>query len=134
METPEKDSRNGHAITAGSLTVGQRVDRVNDSARSAWSQTQEAFEDLRDAVDLDGRVKRHPYGALAAAVGVGYVLGGGIFTPLTAWLARTGLRIGVRAALLPIFKDQISDLAQSLAGGHERGGTTGRGRKSNKGT
>jgi hypothetical protein len=33
--------------------------------------------------DLKTRFDQHPYGALAAALGVGYVLGGGFFTPLT---------------------------------------------------
>jgi hypothetical protein len=66
---------------------------------------------------LRARVDQHPYGALAAAVGVGYALGGGIFTPLTARLVRFGLRIGFRAALLPIVTEQISELVEGLVRG-----------------
>jgi len=54
---------------------------------------------------------------LAAAVGVGYALGGGIFTPLTSRLLRFGLRIGLRAALLPIVTEQISELVDGVVRG-----------------
>ncbi len=71
------------------------------------------------AAGLKARVDQHPYGALAAAVGVGYALGGGIFTPLTARLVRFGLRIGLRAALLPIVTEQISELVEGVVRGKE---------------
>jgi hypothetical protein len=61
-------------------------------------------------------VSRHPYGTAAAALGIGYALGGGISTPLTSRLLRLGLRIGVRAALLPILKAEISELAEAFIG------------------
>ena len=49
-------------------------------------------------------MKRNPYGTVAAALGIGYVLGGGLFTPLTARIVRLGLRIGMRLAVLPLLK------------------------------
>jgi len=64
---------------------------------------------------LKETVDRHPYGTLAAAVGIGYALGGGIFTPLTARLVRFGLRIGLRAALLPIVTERITELVEEFA-------------------
>lgn len=63
---------------------------------------------------LKARVDRHPYGALAAALGVGYALGGGIFTPLTSRLVRLGVRIGWRAALLPLVTKQIAELVEGV--------------------
>ncbi len=66
--------------------------------------------------DLKGKVSRHPYGTVAAALGIGYALGGGIFTPLTSRLLRLGLRIGIRTALLPILTTQISELAEAFIG------------------
>ena len=79
--------------------------------------------------DLEGAVRRHPYGTVAAALGIGYALGGGIFTPLTSRLVRLGLRIGIRAALLPTLKTQISELAAAFIGDKneeqaEEGGAT----------
>lgn len=46
------------------------------------------------SLDLPGRVYRHPYQSLFIAAGVGYVLGGGLFTKLTMRVLRTGMRIG----------------------------------------
>ncbi|MDP2313942.1 MAG: hypothetical protein Q8P41_13630 [Pseudomonadota bacterium] len=46
------------------------------------------------ALDLPGRMTRHPYQTLLIAAGVGYVLGGGLFTRLTANVFRMGLRVG----------------------------------------
>ena len=58
--------------------------------------------------ELVGQVNRHPYGTVAAALGIGYALGGGIFTPLTSRLLRFGLRIGLRTALLPVLKAELA--------------------------
>jgi hypothetical protein len=55
--------------------------------------------DWRGTLDLDGRLQRNPYGMLAGAVAMGFVLGGGLFTRLTATIVSTGLRMAVTAAL-----------------------------------
>src|SRR5204863_8697269 len=75
------------------------------------------------AVDLGAVVGAHPVGALAAAIGVGYVLGGGLFTTLTSRLIRTGLRLGVQLALLPAFERELADAAGRL-GTKLKGGAT----------
>ena len=111
-----------------SKSIGQRMDRVSDSAQQAWDRTRDAVSDIKRVADIDGRVRRNPYGTVAAALGIGYVLGGGIFTPLTARIVGLGLRIGVRLALLPMMKDQISELADSLGGEVE----TNKGRRGGK--
>jgi hypothetical protein len=61
---------------------------------------------LREALDIEGRVDRNPYGMLAGALGVGFVLGGGIFTRLGARIVGTGVRVGLMAAL-PLFQKQL---------------------------
>ena len=61
---------------------------------------------LREALDIEGRVERNPYGMLAGALGVGFVLGGGIFTRLGARIVGTGVRVGLMAAL-PLFQKQL---------------------------
>ena len=75
--------------------------QVSHTAEQVWDRTRDSFSDLGDALDIKGRVDRHPYGTVAAAVGIGYVLGGGMFTPLTARIVRLGVRIGMRLAVLP---------------------------------
>jgi hypothetical protein len=55
--------------------------------------------DWRETLDIEGRVQRNPYAMLAGALAVGFVLGGGLFTRLTARIVGTGLRVAVMAAL-----------------------------------
>ena len=112
----------------GGRTVGQRVDRIGETAQGIWTETRDSLTDLREALDLEGRVDRNPYGMLAAAVGVGYVLGGGLFSPLTARLLGLGLKMGLRLAAVPFLRDEIVGLAEEArmqAGGgasRSRGG------------
>jgi len=119
METPEQTPSNGHRNDAS---------WVNDSAHKAWDRTRGAVAELKRAAAIDERVNRNPYGSVAAALGIGYVLGGGIFTPLTSRIVALGLRIGIRLAVLPMLKDEISVLADALAGE----GEAGKGRRGGK--
>jgi uncharacterized membrane protein YhaH (DUF805 family) len=61
---------------------------------------------LRETFDIKGRLKRNPYGMVAGALGIGFALGGGIFTRLASRILGSGLRIGLMAAL-PIVQKQI---------------------------
>jgi len=60
----------------------------------------------RETLDIGGRVAGNPYGMVAGALGVGFVLGGGLFTRLTARLLGAGLRIGLMAAL-PVLREEL---------------------------
>jgi hypothetical protein len=117
MDTHEQGPSNGHGNEGGGK-AGEHG-WVTDSAQKAWSRTQGAVSELKRAADIDERVARHPYGTLAAALGMGYVLGGGLFTPLTSRIVALGLRIGIRLAVLPMLKDEISVLADTLTGESE---------------
>ena len=64
--------------------------------------------------DLKTRLDEHPYGALAVALGAGYILGGGFFTPLTERLAKLAVKAGIRAALVPFVAAQLSELVTPL--------------------
>jgi len=61
---------------------------------------------LGQALDIEGRLQRNPYGMLAGALAVGFVLGGGLFTRLTARIAGAGLRMGLMAAL-PLLQREL---------------------------
>lgn len=63
-----------------------------------------------DGIDIVGRVQRNPYGMVAAALGVGFVVGGGLFTRLTSRIVGAGLRIGLMA-VLPVVKDELARVA-----------------------
>ncbi|WP_434380999.1 hypothetical protein [Melittangium boletus] len=97
--------------------IGQRVDQIGSDAQHLWENARGAVTDLRDTLDLKGRVDRNPYLMVAAAVGVGYVLGGGLFTRTTGRL----LRLGVRLAALPMVKDELIGMAEAALHGIEVG-------------
>ncbi|MFB1479602.1 hypothetical protein [Corallococcus sp. RDP092CA] len=101
----------------GDAGFGQRVDQLGSDAQQFIDNARSAVADLGQALDLKGRVERNPYGTLAIAVGVGYVLGGGLFTPLTGRI----LKLGVRLAALPFVKDELLGMAESAFQGYQTG-------------
>ncbi|NMO18495.1 hypothetical protein HPC49_24320 [Pyxidicoccus fallax] len=96
---------------------GQRVDQIGSEAQQLWTDARGAVTDLGQALDLRGRVERNPYGMMAAALGVGYVLGGGLFTPMTARI----IKLGVRLAALPFVKDELLGMAEQALQGYQAG-------------
>jgi predicted methyltransferase len=74
-----------------------------------------AMEDTRidwgGTLDIEGRLQRNPYGMLAGALAVGFVLGGGLFTRLMAKIVGTGLRMAVMTAL-PAIQENIIERQQ----------------------
>ncbi len=101
----------------GQAGFGHRVDRIGSDAQQLWDDARGAVTDLQDTLDLKGRVDRNPYLMLAAAFGVGYVLGGGLFTRTTARV----IRLGVRLAALPMVKDELLGMAEAAMRGVEVG-------------
>jgi len=61
---------------------------------------------LREVLDIEGRLRRNPYGMVAGALAIGFVMGGGLFTRLTARIAGVGLRIGLAAAW-PLLQQEL---------------------------
>jgi hypothetical protein len=131
MDPQAETVPNGRSTGNGGRTLGERVDRYNDTAQQAWEATRNAVSDLRGTLDIDGRVQRNPYGTIAAALGIGYVLGGGLFSPLTGRVVGLGLRIGLRLAVLPLLKRELSDLAQAFEEGTGEQGAKGRRTRAN---
>jgi hypothetical protein len=89
------------------VSIGERVDRVGGNVHDAFARTRSGWNEVVETVDLKGRVERHPYGMVLAAAGIGYVLGGGIFSRLTGKLLHTGLRLGIRLAAVPFIMDEV---------------------------
>jgi hypothetical protein len=61
---------------------------------------------------LTRQTREHPGRSVAMAVGVGYLLGGGLFSRLTARILGAGIRIGLRTALLPVVTEGLLALGQ----------------------
>lgn len=89
---------------------------LQSDARELANDLAEAGREIRSKVDLSKSVQAHPFRAVLIAAGVGYVLGGGLFSPLTRRL----LRVGSRALIVPIVRGQIESLlvGQQPAGGN----------------
>lgn len=68
---------------------------------------------LCKALDLQSRLKRNPYGMVAGALGIGFVLGGGLFTRLSAKVFGAGLRVALMVALPSLEKQLMQVLAGS---------------------
>jgi hypothetical protein len=116
METHAENPPNGRAAGdgAGAKKLGKRMEKVGHTAEQVWDRTRDSFSDIGDALDIKGRVDRHPFGTVAAALGIGYVLGGGLFTPLTGRIVRLGVRIGLRLAVLPMLKQEMEELVSTM--------------------
>src|SRR5438874_10627922 len=81
--------------------------RMAEEARAFKEAVANQADNFTRAIDLRGRVERNPIGMVLAAAGIGYVLGGGLFSPMTSRL----LKIGVRLALVPVIKSQLGAMA-----------------------
>jgi hypothetical protein len=118
MTTFQGNPGNGtHTGNGEGGSFGHRVDRIGTDAQQLFTDARGAVTDLSATLDLKGRVERNPYGMIAAALGVGYILGGGLFTPTTARL----IRLGVRLSALPFVKDELLNMAQTALSGFQAG-------------
>jgi hypothetical protein len=83
--------------------------------------------------DLFGQISRRPVQSLLAAVGAGYLAGGGLGTILTARLLAFGARLALRVAVVPILAGEI-ERALFEENRSSDGGSPGpvRGARSNK--
>lgn len=80
------------------------------------SAVEEARESINTTIeDVRERVQKQPVKTLALAVGAGYVVGGGLFTPLTGRLFYTGLRIALRLAALPLVREELMALVEAIS-------------------
>lgn len=98
----------------GNPTGDGRAERVirqsrelGDDMRELAGELAEAAREIKGRFDLGPMVRQHPFRTVLVAAGVGYVLGGGLFTPMTGRI----LRLGARAMLVPIVKNQIEAIA-----------------------
>lgn len=73
-----------------------RVERISTEARALGSTLESTIRDVETT--LRAQMEQRPYAILAAAVGVGYVLGGGLPSRVTSLLLGIGSRVVLEAA------------------------------------
>ena len=70
---------------------------------------------------LQKRLDEHPYQTLATVAGVGFVLGGGLFTRLAVHIIANSLRLGAAAAFAPLIDSLLGDESEPVAKTNGRG-------------
>lgn len=86
---------------------------ILETARELAKDANSAINGVADAVGLTEQVEKAPYAMIGAALGVGYVVGGGLFTPTTTRL----LRLGMKLASIPQVRDRLLDVAEAAIDG-----------------
>jgi hypothetical protein len=79
-------------------------------ARNVVENARERVTAVADRYELQERVAAHPFRALGIALGAGYIIGGGLFTPFTARVVFSGVRLGLRLAALPVIRNELTTL------------------------
>ncbi|MGE5047422.1 MAG: hypothetical protein ACM3PC_02555 [Deltaproteobacteria bacterium] len=92
----------------GAMDHGKRMVEEARAFKAAIGSRADSFT---RSIDLRGRVDRNPIGMVLAAAGIGYFLGGGLFSPVTGKLVKIGLRV----ALIPLVKSQLANMAGQQA-------------------
>lgn len=77
----------------------------------------EAWQRL--ALAIEQRTRRHPYGMVAAALGIGFVLGGGLSSRLAKRIVGAGLALGLRVSAMPFIEKELVALLAGAVGGGE---------------
>lgn len=95
------DSKQGQGIGDGAEEVVRRARAVGTELGGLVEAVGDVAKGARKAVNLDQRMADKPVQTLLIAAGIGYIAGGGFFTPLTG----TMLRLGTRLWLLPTLRN-----------------------------
>jgi len=104
--------RNGDAKRSAELAPAPRRASSGPSKGASKPATKTRAPAESWADKLVQQTREHPGRSIAMAVGVGYVLGGGLFSRLTARIVGTGIRIGLRTAVLPFVAEGLLALGQ----------------------
>jgi len=113
-QEPKKDKDEEDAkLVGGRRRNGRRASTEPARLLSAVEEAKRSLETAAD--DVRDRVQEQPMKTLALAVGAGYIVGGGLFTPLTGRLFYTGLRVALRLAALPLVREELMALVESIS-------------------
>lgn len=101
-------------------TLAERLLLLTSSAHALTKELGSVTQEVVRQVDLKGRVQRHPYGMLLFTTGMGYLLGGGLFSSMTARMMQMGLKLG---ALPWVREEMLRRLDDALRSSNEKGPT-----------
>ena len=64
---------------------------------------------------LGRQTRQHPGRTVALTFGAGFILGGGLFSPLAARLVGVGVRLGLRLLVLPVVTERLGALIGDMS-------------------
>jgi hypothetical protein len=64
---------------------------------------------------LARQTQQHPGRTVAVTFGAGFILGGGLFSPLAARLVGVGVRLGLRLVVLPVVTERLGALIGDMS-------------------
>jgi hypothetical protein len=82
---------------------------------------------------LERETNAHPFRTAGLVAGAGFVLGGGLFTPLMGRVLSVGVRLAMRMAIVPALARGLGEMSEELLEGSVGFGSTstnGEGKKS----
>ena len=97
--------------------------RKNGTQRAAdrWTSTEDLGTQARQWLHrVNKEAGAHPFRTVGLAAGAGFVLGGGLFTPLTGRLLRTIIGVGLRVGMLPALSQGLALAGARLLDTKER--------------
>jgi hypothetical protein len=89
------------------------AEELKENLKKFATTASSALNGVSDAAGLSEKVNESPYGMALAAIGVGYVLGGGLFTSTTVRM----VRLGARVAAIPVVRDRLIDAVEAAVDG-----------------
>lgn len=81
---------------------------VAERAASAAKSVNAAVNSAANRLGLADQVAKNPYGVAAAALAIGYFVGGGLFTRTTARL----IQFGAHLSTLPVIRNRFLEVAE----------------------
>jgi hypothetical protein len=113
-QEPSNDREEAESkLVGGRRRYGGRRGGEPPRLMSAVEEARRSIETTVD--DVRERVQEQPVKTLALALGAGFVVGGGLFTPLTGRLFYTGLRMALRLAALPLVREELTALVETIS-------------------
>lgn len=86
--------------------------RVIEDSKTLADDISHAYQSVRAKALIGRYYDENPYAIIGAAAGIGYVLGGGLFTPFTKRI----LRLGMKAMVIPLASAQLKSLSGGVGG------------------
>lgn len=105
-----KENDTNQGFGEGAEEVVRRARAVGAEVSGLVEAVGAVAQTARQAINLEQRMKESPAKTLLIAAGVGYIAGGGFFTPFTG----TMLRLGTRLWLIPTIRNTIINSTQEF--------------------